>query len=813
MLNEVLRYLSWILVAVAVQACGGEGGTPSEPGPTSPQPAALPGSLSISGTGQASAGTALRWQSSLGSGQTGLTLEWTFGDGSGSTAIEPVHSYAEAGRYEVNLTVRNSTWQSVSTRRTVEVAGPAKHRSCTGPGLSGWCWQLPNMAGPGPLPATRLQFFDAQRGWLAAPDRVAQTADGGRTWTPQSPANLDPARTQMADERHGWQLGAQAEVTYTSDGGNSWTAASALPVTMPRRLWPLGGARALVTGRGVNTSGLSISYVTSDGGQTWLSTDMNVVFISRPRDGQLTFHGFREGPWPRAWGRWTDPGRGFIEQTSVARDKLLLSIGDAGQGQLWATVSDFLPFGSEPPYVLAPQLLRSSDDGQTWQALALPETVAVGTLVMGHNGIGLARELGRPESKILLRTTDGGSTWTLWATPAGLTEDRIDRIVYDREQVWVRITGGTWLVSRDFGVSWLPVPALAPDQEPIVAAYELEPDPESLAYPSVGALVMRGTGSDPWTVSTFVSSSQGQTWTTLPGSGQQASFSELWFFDRLRGIAVGNSHIFETDDGGLSWTPSPIRYEVVGARGLHFTADGTGWMTYGSSLVRSTDRGRTWVRYTTAFEEARMLTASFGWTFGRIAESCGIRPPCERGPYGVFTTQDGGFSWVRRSPEASPPDIHASFATPELGFRLDSNGALLRSADGGQTWVTPAGHGLPSPPWAGGRFLFINAREGWILEGLRTWRTLDGGLTWAAGTPVQGAQVWESLTMRFADANHGWLAGSKGTVWGTENGGQTWALQTTGLTSGYSALFALDAQHVWVGGAAGAVLATTTGGR
>lgn len=183
MSTDWLRCLICALIVLSLQACGRGGGGDSDAGATSPAPAALPSNLSIAGSGQASSATPVRWQSSLGSGQAGLTMEWTFGDGAGSTEAAPVHTYAEPGSYEVGVTVRNSTWEGVTSRRTVQVAGPQKPRSCTGPGASGWCWQLPRATGPGPEPVIRFGFANAQSGWLVALSSVSKTVDGGKSWT------------------------------------------------------------------------------------------------------------------------------------------------------------------------------------------------------------------------------------------------------------------------------------------------------------------------------------------------------------------------------------------------------------------------------------------------------------------------------------------------------------------------------------------------------------------------------------------------------------------------------------------------------
>lgn len=355
---------------------------------------------------------------------------------------------------------------------------------------------------------------------------------------------------------------------------------------------------------------------------------------------------------------------------------------------------------------------------------------------MRQDGLGLAGITGQRflTVKGVLRTVDGGLTWAPWINPAGLPESGFDAITCDRDQVWVRMTGGTWLVSQDLGSSWLAVPALTPSLSlsPVVAPLSSEFGNLRLAAQPRRALVMRESAGR--SEGYYVSANQGQTWARLPGPGASDAIGirQLWFFDRLRGMAIGDGN----------------------------------------------------------------------------------------GAYGVaYDTEDGGFSWARRSPESEQPDINAVFATPSLGFRLTASGVLLRSTDGGRQWSTPPQSGLPQfPTWAGAKLLFIDANHGWIQEyqaafqgNNRLWRTLDGGLTWQVAT--QFNFLYPNTMPRLVDANHGWFTGPADTLLATMDGGQSWNLQATGLVGAFpTLLFALDAQTAWLTNGTGWV-ASATGGR
>ncbi len=96
----------------------GLGGGPPTPGgpPTSPPVAAFAATPSI-GTAPLSV--------TFTDSSSGIvnSSHWEFGDGATSTARNPVHTFADAGRYTVNLTITNIAGSN-STTRTVTVAAP-----------------------------------------------------------------------------------------------------------------------------------------------------------------------------------------------------------------------------------------------------------------------------------------------------------------------------------------------------------------------------------------------------------------------------------------------------------------------------------------------------------------------------------------------------------------------------------------------------------------------------------------------------------------------------------------------------------------
>jgi photosystem II stability/assembly factor-like uncharacterized protein len=119
---------------------------------------------------------------------------------------------------------------------------------------------------------------------------------------------------------------------------------------------------------------------------------------------------------------------------------------------------------------------------------------------------------------------------------------------------------------------------------------------------------------------------------------------------------------------------------------------------------------------------------------------------------------------------------------------------------------------LPSAPAAMSGFA-IAADRAWAVGGGGTiLTTADGGQSWAvqtSGTPADLASVQFQ-----ADGQHGWVVGGVGTILATADGGRSWAAQTSGTRADlYSVQFQADGQHGWAVGHGGTILATADGGR
>jgi photosystem II stability/assembly factor-like uncharacterized protein len=210
--------------------------------------------------------------------------------------------------------------------------------------------------------------------------------------------------------------------------------------------------------------------------------------------------------------------------------------------------------------------------------------------------------------------------------------------------------------------------------------------------------------------------------------GTEVTISTIRMADLSRGWAIGtaatdpNEHILFTADGGTNWkdvTP-PEEMDFAGGKvaTAFFQGADTAWVIYSSNVLQS--------------------------------------PP---GPATVWKTLDGGATWTPSQPIVPPGNMeffspgYFSFPDAQHGWLLIHGGAgmshdyiyVYGTIDGGDTWVElvdplnsdATGAGPSMGLWKTG-MVFSDEQKGWITyenggvaPGVTLYGTNDGGYTWA----------------------------------------------------------------------------------
>jgi photosystem II stability/assembly factor-like uncharacterized protein len=302
----------------------------------------------------------------------------------------------------------------------------------------------------------------------------------------------------------------------------------------------------------------------------------------------------------------------------------------------------------------------------------------------------------------------------------------------------------------------------------------------------------------------------------------------LIFVNQHRGFVIGDGSFYRSDDGGATWKCLTDRVPGHGRfspRDGFFLNDRQGWLVSNDRILATEDGGTNWKDVSPLHRSSnkpgcfddhfrvRFLTPLIGWVVGKgaLESSCegisyvlrtqdgghtwhrtifrGIGEPrdflfdfafkdhrngCAIGYWGIYTTEDGGDSWLLRS--EVPDGSRRTFDWPSMQMvdsdfgSIAANGKVKFTRDGGRTWLldralsrlgyvrtvlfldrkkglvsgdefllrtTDAGKSLRQV--GKGDFLirmsFVNPRTGWAMisdlkSSFRVMKTDDGGASW-----------------------------------------------------------------------------------
>ncbi len=359
----------------------------------------------------------------------------------------------------------------------------------------------------------------------------------------------------------------------------------------------------------------------------------------------------------------------------------------------------------------ADTVYTSVDDGHTWQAVALQKAYAhLEEIAISAQGTLLGqgrRSLGNGDvAHEVLRSTDGGVTWTLlWS------EAREVDIYVVGPDLYVNVHRGAFRHSSDDGASWQEIPhnftsilSAVPSDEGILAGttrgvFHVMPSAE----PSLDAWMSRSTGINRSYMITLAKGADGaiyaggfwgDLWHWLPQEDgwELLTVNSAQSGMTIRGIVAtdGGQVLLMTNgrtlqrsaDGGTAWTDVDEVDDVLPPRSMEIaqTKAGTILVTQDEGVARSTDSGLTW---STPVPLPNVLSL---W--------CDERRVLAATDDGLYGSDDDGQSWRRLglaglrvlAVTASGPYLYASVSASDSDVTTPE-GLLYRSTDHGTTWT------------------------------------------------------------------------------------------------------------------------------
>lgn len=431
-------------------------------------------------------------------------------------------------------------------------------------------------------------------------------------------------------------------------------------------------------------------------------------------------------------------------------------------------------------------LLKTTDGGVTWTGLptgtftGLTEVQAVDADTLVAGGGCVAR-----------RSDDGGQTFRRIAfTPVeNACREPLAAMTFPLEQTgFLALADGTVLQTSDGGTAFAQRSALPGTRAPG------GPDsPTALSFLTATVGYAATTGGK-----IFATADAGTSWKVV--SETNRAVRDVAFADATTGYAVGDGGLFlRTTDGGATWVPRDL------GGGRNFTSIRCATPVQcvlatreGDVLVRTTDGGETATVLTPSTE--KLFAASFasetrivavgehgatvvsddaGTTFapvgGRLSGRfrrlrAGLVAGTAFAPGGdgaLARTVDSGRTWTRANVATSEDVRDVAFPTATIGYALDVDGGLFRTADAGATWTTLDTGTTADPP----AVVATSAENVLLIGPTGVRRSTDSGGVFET---VRDGDV---ARLRLEEVER---AGSALVAWGsqdvamTRDGGRTW---------------------------------------
>jgi len=171
----------------------------------------------------------------------------------------------------------------------------------------------------------------------------------------------------------------------------------------------------------------------------------------------------------------------------------------------------------------------------------------------------------------------------------------------------------------------------------------------------------------------------------------------------------------------------------------------------------------------------------------------------------VLKTADGGNTWVEQSTSTTKDLLAVDFINNSKGWAVGKRGTILHTSDGGENWeiqTSSTDKRLYSVDFIDESRGWISGKSGIILS------TTDGGENWSDTTLIN--QIYREVT--FVDSQRGWCVGSNGIFLRTEDSGNTWMIDTLMQDYDLYAVFFINENEGWIAGEDGLILKTMDGG-
>jgi len=565
-------------------------------------------------------------------------------------------------------------------------------------------------------------FINESTGWMVgSKGSMFKTSDGGNNWVSlNTGVTGELQKVFFIDENIGWAGLLTGSILKTTNGGSSWIEYSFTNVS-PNIVFSLFDVLYFTdANNGYVVAGkLKNNYLlrTTDGGITWSIKD-SLVSSTAMRWYDLEFNqtkGALVGDKKDAQRYTLNNGDIWLKSTPIV-DSYFRDL----KAVRWLDASTLIAIGEGNEFNGVPTpLYKSTDGGINWvkknQSInTLYDRIKDAYFKNSSEGIGVGSN---GFSRIfILKTNDGGETWTASTTPFAFGLQALSGV---SDKLFALGSSSHVLISSDFGNNWSGIKKKTPSS-------------------ILGVQFISGKGYAVTRNGDFYVSNNGtgNSWQYLSSTGADEVNSLIFLTSETGFLLKENRHISKTTDGGITWrtvlTPEPANARSkVGGIAFGDANTGYAWLSlneYGAYFAYKTvDGGENWSQLATF--------AGPGYISGNVV-SFDASTAVLLGPDNwTKRTTDGGSTWN----DAVLIDFPPSFNLRDFEdvVQINSNkaiaigeGFICITTDKGANWkyvnhnITTIDSSFYTIANSGDSLIYIGCYNGVILK------STDGGVTW-----------------------------------------------------------------------------------
>ncbi|MBL8016386.1 MAG: T9SS type A sorting domain-containing protein [Ignavibacteria bacterium] len=241
-----------------------------------------------------------------------------------------------------------------------------------------------------------------------------------------------------------------------------------------------------------------------------------------------------------------------------------------------------------------------------------------------------------------------------------------------------------------------------------------------------------------------------------------AYYADVSFFDAQTGWVLNNKFVMKTTNSGMNWKRYTFFNTYSGLSNWFFLNKNTGWIVQYKYLHFTSNGGDNWSIIDTTLPTVYsmfFLDQYNGWLSGYA----GL----------IKKTTNGGVNWVFLNSQV-PDNLNSiTFTDQNTGICAGDWGTILNTTNGGLNWSKYTDINL-------GFFLtarYLNAQTCFAAgTGGNILRSTNGGINWTA-SPLSTSTLIRSV--EFSPAGTGYAAGNSGMLFKTTNLGNDWQVATS----------------------------------